>query len=262
MTRSVRTTLLTAGVLVLALAPFGIAAGSGAIHLGTRNGTAVSETKIISSTPGTDAPVGGYTTRQSNLSTTGGGAFYGCRAAAAGAGHAVEPCVRANNLSTGRAFEFNATHGVEGGLITVGNGGDATRPFSTNATGVATGLNADRVDGADAAALRSRWALVGADGKVAEQSGGWKVLQDYDASGNIYLDAGVSLEGRGLSATIAAPGSGEVAVGRCASAAVSCPEAFEKAPGAVVVSPRNSDGSVPAGTTADPRKAFHLVVTE
>lgn len=262
MTRSVRTTLLTAGVLVLALAPFGIAAGSGVIRLGARNGTAVTETKIISSTAGTDAPVGGYTTRQSNLSSTGGGAFYGCRAVAAGAGRAVEPCVRANNLSTGRAFEFNASRGTEAGLITVGNGGDATRPFSTNATGVATGLNADRVDGTDAAALRSRWVTVGPDGKVAEQSGGWTVIQDYDASGDLYLDAGVSVAGRGLSATIAAPGSGEIAVGRCSSAAVTCPDAAEKAPGAVVVSPRNSDGSVPAGTAADPRKGFELVVTE
>ena len=31
-----------------------------------------------------------------------------------------------------------------GGLFTVGGGGDATKPFITNATGVATGLNADR----------------------------------------------------------------------------------------------------------------------
>nr|MBA2599053.1 hypothetical protein [Actinomycetota bacterium] len=57
------------------------------------------------------------------------------------------PCVRANNLSTGFAFEFNASDGTIAGLITVGRGGDATRPFVTNATGVATGLNADRVDG-------------------------------------------------------------------------------------------------------------------
>jgi hypothetical protein len=84
-----------------------------------------------------------YGTRQSNLRNgDGGGAIYGCRSAAG-----REPCVRANNLNTGRAFEF-ATDGNEGGRITTK---DATgKPFTTNATGVATGLNADRVDGKEA----------------------------------------------------------------------------------------------------------------
>jgi len=49
-----------------------------------------------------------YGTRQSNLRNgDGGGAIYGCRSATG-----KEPCVRANNLSTGRAFEF-ATDGNE-----------------------------------------------------------------------------------------------------------------------------------------------------
>ena len=43
------------------------------------------------------------------------------------------------------------SNGDVGGLFTVGSGGDAKKPFTTNATGVATGLNADRVDGLDAA---------------------------------------------------------------------------------------------------------------
>src|SRR3954463_2611174 len=87
-----------------------------------------------------------YGTRQSNLRNgDGGGAIYGCRSATG-----KEPCVRANNLNTGRAFEF-ATDGNEGGRITTK---DATgAPFTTNATGVATGLNADKVDGKDASDL-------------------------------------------------------------------------------------------------------------
>jgi len=94
------------------------------------------ETQIISDNPT-------YGTRQSNLRNgDGGGAIYGCRSAAG-----REPCVRANNLNTGRAFEF-ATDGNEGGRITTKDANGA--PFTTNATGVATGLNADRVDGKDA----------------------------------------------------------------------------------------------------------------
>jgi hypothetical protein len=85
-----------------------------------------------------------YGTRQSNKKDgDGGGAIYGCRS-----NPGNEPCIRANNLKTGRAFEF-ATRGNEGGRIESGNTDGA--PFTTNATGVATGLNADRVDGKEAA---------------------------------------------------------------------------------------------------------------
>jgi hypothetical protein len=85
-----------------------------------------------------------YGTRQSNKKDgDGGGAIYGCRSSAGN-----EPCVKAVNLKGGRAFEFN-TVGPEGGRIETGS--PAGAPFTTNATGVATGLNADRVDGKQAA---------------------------------------------------------------------------------------------------------------
>src|SRR3954469_3024697 len=85
-----------------------------------------------------------YGTRQSNKKDgDGGGAIYGCRSSAGN-----EPCVRASNLKGGRAFEFT-TVGPEGGRIETGATTGA--PFTTNATGVATGLNADRVDGKEAA---------------------------------------------------------------------------------------------------------------
>jgi hypothetical protein len=98
------------------------------------------ETEIIASN-------GTYGTRQSNKSNNGGGAIYGCRSGAGGSAANNEPCIRANNLSSGYAFEFN-TSGTQGGVISTK---DSTgRPFTTNATGVATGLNADRVDSLDA----------------------------------------------------------------------------------------------------------------
>ncbi|HEV2060237.1 MAG TPA: hypothetical protein VGR11_12840, partial [Solirubrobacteraceae bacterium] len=49
--------------------------------------------------------------------------------------------------------EFHATHGPIVGLISAGAGGDDKKPFVTNATGVATGLNADRLDNLDAAQI-------------------------------------------------------------------------------------------------------------
>jgi hypothetical protein len=169
-----RSVLLATVVLAVMISPFAVAATGHVIRLDGRNGTATSETQIIGRIAGTDNNTGGYTTRQSNLSDTGGGAFYGCRAAVrVQNGPATEPCVRANNLSTGFAFEFNSTHGTSAGTITVGGGGDKTVPFTTNATGVATGLNADRVDSksaddivTEAVNSASRFADVAVDGKL------------------------------------------------------------------------------------------------
>ena len=126
----------SAVVLALMASPFAIGATGSVLSEGKRNprsGSAHKETQFISSTKT-------YGTRQSNVrSGNGGGAIYGCRSKPG-----REPCIRSNNLSSGRAFEFE-TNGAEGGHIEA-KGADA-HPFTTNATGVATGLNSDRVDG-------------------------------------------------------------------------------------------------------------------
>jgi len=126
-----------------------------------RNGTTSRETEIIGDIRASTGPKGGYVTRQSNVdtgSTAGGGAIYGCRGAAGGTAAGSAPCLRASNLAAGLAFEFS-TGGLVGGLITAGNPAvtnPAARPFTTNATAVATGLNADQVDGLDAAQVAAQ----------------------------------------------------------------------------------------------------------
>jgi hypothetical protein len=134
------------GALALAIGIPSVAAGFGegrTLLLGKRNPSPSgsralnTETEIIASN-------GTYGTRQSNKRNgDGGGAIYGCRS---DTGH--EPCIRANNLKGGRAFEFE-TVGKEGGRIETGDVNGA--PLTTNATGVATGFNADKVDGKDGA---------------------------------------------------------------------------------------------------------------
>jgi hypothetical protein len=132
--------------LILAIGVPSVAMGFGegrSLLLGKRNPSSnanlalTSETEIIANTST-------YGTRQSNKKDgDGGGAIYGCRS-----NPGNEPCIRSNNLKGGRAFEF-VTVGKEAGRIEVG--GDHTgAPFTTNATGVATGLNADQVDGKSA----------------------------------------------------------------------------------------------------------------
>ena len=141
-----------AAALILAIGVPSAAVGFGEgrdAKLGKRNpssGSLTRETQIIANN-------GSYGTRQSNKRNgDGGGAIYGCRS-----NPGNEPCVRANNLKGGRAFEF-VTVGKEAGRIEVG--GDHTgAPFTTNATGVATGLNADQVDGKSASDFAPATAL-------------------------------------------------------------------------------------------------------
>ncbi|MBA2506512.1 MAG: hypothetical protein H0V29_11300 [Thermoleophilaceae bacterium] len=90
----------------------------------------------------------GYSMRLSNKQVgDGGGAIYGCRSAPN-----TESCVNADNLNTGLGFFFRTRKGNTAGRIEAAGGVNA-KPFTTNATGVATGLNADQVDGQGAAEL-------------------------------------------------------------------------------------------------------------
>src|SRR3954453_12459804 len=126
-----------------------------------RNGTTSKETEIIGQFNATTGTKGGYVTRQSNTQTgskAGGGAIYGCRGAAGGTAAGSAPCLRATNLAAGFAFEFSTAGGVAG-LISVGDGttpNPSARPFTTNANGVATGLNADQVDGRSATEIAAQ----------------------------------------------------------------------------------------------------------
>jgi hypothetical protein len=132
---------IVATALILAIGIPSVAVGFGEgrnARLGKRNPSSnalSAETQIIANN-------GTYGTRQSNKRIgDGGGAVYGCRSTTG-----KEPCIRSNNLKDGRAFEFQ-TGGKEAGSITVG---DTTGPpFTTNATGHVTNLDADKVDGKD-----------------------------------------------------------------------------------------------------------------
>jgi hypothetical protein len=259
-----RSVLMASVILVLGFSSFAVARTGDPLREGARNGTATQETRIIARIDATTANTGGYSTRQSNLSRTGGGAIYGCRST--GAANA-NPCVRANNLATGLAFQFNAASAPVAGQITAGTGGDGKKPFTTNATGVADGLNADRVDGASASQLRTRWALVNEAGQIESQSGGFTVLDGYQTNQNVYLDAGESLVDNGIAATIAIRNvgdgqnaGGEISASRCqVDGVVDCAPASAKNVNAFVVSPRNSDGTATTSTT---RKRFYVTITE
>jgi len=300
--RGARTRNVVAATAVAAIGITGVvdAATGGNLREGVRNGTTTQETQIISNVNASSGLTGGYSTRQSNLSSTGGGAVYGCRSTEGGstASPPKNPCIRANNLSTGFAFEFNATNGTTAGKIDVGSGGDTKKPFTTNATGVATGLNADRVDGASAAdivtaarakagldadtvdglgssELTGRWALIDENGAIVAQSGGMTVVSAYPGGNgpagnqNVYINTGVDTTKRGLDASIAIQNTnqdgvasnfgGEISIGACGLDSIACAPADTENANTVVVSPRDSDGAV---TTEGARKRFYIKISE
>lgn len=137
-----RIALVSGVVLALAAAPVALAdglanAGGQPIRGGVKNpasGGYYQTTQIWANNAS-------WGTRQSNLGT-GGAAIYGCRSLAGGL-----PCLDADNLKGGPAFTFITT-GKTGGTITVGNAADA--PFTTNGHGVASGLNANYLQGKQA----------------------------------------------------------------------------------------------------------------
>ena len=164
--------IVLAAAIVLT-APLAIAGTGDNIREGVRNpssGSAASkETQIIART-GKDT----YGTRQSNLGD-GGGAIYGCRSsldtssAAAIADPAKStPCLRVNNLRGGKAFDLQTNTGRLIGVMQAGQSLGTPKPdvapFITNATGVAVGLNADRVDGLNAADIIAQAAAAGGGG--------------------------------------------------------------------------------------------------
>lgn len=167
-------------ILAIGIPTVAIGAGEGrSLIAGKRNpragGELTRETEIIASN-------GSYGTRQSNKRDgDGGGAIYGCRS-----DPGAEPCVRANNLKGGRAFEF-ATVGKEGGSIHLNDA--AGVPFSTNATGRVANLNVDRLDDKDAAEFAGAgdllFAAVAADGALGAKRGATAAVVA-DGVGNTY----------------------------------------------------------------------------
>jgi hypothetical protein len=254
-----RSVIAATALLTICVAPFAAARTGQPLREGVRNGTTTAETQIISNIGSSTGPTGGYSTRQSNLSNSGGGAVYGCRSQAGGSAatpRPQNPCIRANNLNTGHAFEFNASDGNIVGLISAGAGGDAKKPFVTNATGVATGLNADRVDGKGAEDIAkdavaagqalNPFALVALDGTATQTRGvPANGVSDAPAGAGTYTVVFTGdLSACALSATITGATPGEITVTPTVAA--------DKATTSVAVRTFNS-----AGTTAT-NLPFHL----
>ena len=229
--------VVAAVAVALLVTPFALAAGENRpLRGGARNPSSnqslsfTRETEIIANNST-------YGTRQSNKSTRGGGAIYGCRARTG-----TNACLRASNLSNGRAFSFATNSGTEVGRI---DGPAAAAPFTTSATGVATGLNADKVDGKDAATISAdanRFATVSAAGALGNQRGATSAARSAAGTYNVVFSDDISKCALG------------VTVANNAAAAIGTAQIAADGKTVTVVT-----RDLPAATAAD--EAFHLTVT-
>ena len=194
---------------------------------------------------GVAANTGGYTTRQSNKSDTGGGAIYGCRAKAG-----TESCVAANNLGNGDAFRFQSDPAAN----TVGQirfGLDLNKlvdkpPFATNATGLVKNLNADQVDGKSADDFVGKgsllFAVVAADGTVGATRG-------VPANGKATVGT------NGTDRTFTVPFAGDVS--QCSATA----NPTDVSAGTLAVAPGSDKSTIVVSEdSANPAAGFHLQV--
>lgn len=185
-----------AGALIaIGVAPVALAAGSGSgsqerAHAASFGGRAVLRGGIhnpphssFSNTTGLFGNTTNWVMRTNNL---GGG---GAATMLCGTHTGVPACLEASNRSTGFAFQFSSS-GSTGGTILLKNAAGA--PFTTNAHGVASGLNANYLQGKQA----SEFQLASKPAANAEDSAklGGKPASEYATMGQL-LFARVGPEG-------------------------------------------------------------------
>ena len=199
--------LASAALLALALTALASAAGEGGPLLAGKRNPSSNASRALTRETEVIADTSTYGTRQSNKSSNGGGAIYGCRSRSGGTEKGNEPCVRASNLTDGRAFEFSSGGPEVGRIASVS---PAAAPFTTNAGGVATGLNADRLDGRSAEDLQTAVkfaAVAGSDGALAMGRGAKTSGRSAPGVYSVDFDADVSKCARTATITGADPGA-------------------------------------------------------
>jgi hypothetical protein len=233
--------LLCSVALALIVSPFAVAGDGDVMKVGARNASDTRETRII----GED--VSTYATRQSNdKEGDGGSAAYGCRSSLAN-----EPCLFVFNVRNGRAFDLRSRSNTAGRILAYGDQAnpDNNKPFTTNATGVATGLNADEVDGqsADAFQVKTLIAAVRANGALdTNRSRGVSSVAKLGADGSYRVDFATDVSRCAYTATaVSTSNTGAVSLNPVDANTLS------------VITRRGGSGA----TNTDPQdRPFHLVV--
>lgn len=145
-------------------------------------------------------------------------------------------------------------------------------PSALRADSAARADSADVLGGKTAGSLDTRWALVAENGAIERQTGGFTIVNCFNANANCYIDAGEDVTNNGLHAQIAIGNtdaspvlSGETGVAPCGATFVACAPPGTETNNVIVVAPRESDGSVfgagPGAPAAANGARFYVFVT-
>jgi len=194
--------VLSSLILALLVAPLALAANGDPVTAGGRT-TFTKITRVLGDSTS-------YATQQSNLHNgDGGAARYGCRSSAVN-----EFCLLSKNTGGGGSFRFQSLNSLLGGSIEVnppqGKTAADAKPFTTNAHGVATGLNADQVDGMSADDIvkaakgsEATYALVSADAKTnGSRTQGVKDTNIVHTTAGVYCFSGLAAQPQTANVTL------------------------------------------------------------
>jgi hypothetical protein len=146
-----------------------------------------------------------------------------------------------------------------------------------SATAADNAAAATALGGKSAADLDTRWALINESGAIEAQTGGFALVNCYQANANCYLDAGEDVRNNGIHAQISVANtdgssilSGETGAAACGATTVLCAPPGTETNNVLVVAPRTRDadgdltGGVTPGTTPPPpadAARFYVFVT-
>lgn len=149
-----------------------------------------------------------------------------------------------------------------------------TANSATTAGSADTAGDSDTVGGQSPDDLETRWVLVGADGTIVAQTGGFTLVNCYAANANCYIDAGEDVTDNAIDAEIATSNNpdagtdgqltGDTSASPCFFDFVNCGPAGTDTGnggnnGVFVVTPRNSDGTDPG---AGDRYPFYATISD
>ena len=144
-------------------------------------------------------------------------------------------------------------------------GGKAVKEEGLEASKIREVPSAERVGGKTAGELDTRWALIGENGTIEAQTGGFTITDCYSTNANCYINAGEDVRDNGIHAEIAVNNTdgtprfgGETGTAPCGTAFVACAPPNTEDNNVLVVTPRQSDGTAAA---ADNRFRFYVFVT-
>ena len=131
-----------------------------------------------------------------------------------------------------------------------------TATTADNATTADSAGDSDTVGGKTAEDLDTRWLLINESGQIEAQSGGFGIVNCYQANANCYIDASDDVTNNAITASVAVNNvdgsptfSGQIGVGACGLTSINCAPPNTETTDVLVVTPRDSAGAVPGGVT-------------